>query len=118
MCLVSSAALYSDPYFIKKIGPPKAIPLYECSAYSPDGQALLRVPFHGANMYRTSESLYEDHISTIYETAELILSQICDGKITLPCRDLNPGLPWSPVHEADNIPKCHHASIAKRNFVK
>ena len=50
----------------------------------------LRVPFHGAGMYCTSEYLYEDHISTIHESAKLILILICDGEITLPCQDLNP----------------------------
>ena len=38
-------------------------------------------------------------------------------KITLPCRDLNPGLPRSPVHEADDLQMCHRASMIPRNLV-
>ena len=58
------------------------------------------------------------HISTIfnqtlsiYEGAVLMHIQILDKKIILPCWDLNLGPPWSPVHEADDMPMCNRASI-------
>ena len=42
-----------------------------------------------------------------------VLDEISLGcqKITLPCLDLNPGPLRSPVHKADDIPMCHHASM-------
>ena len=30
-------------------------------------------------------------------------------KITLPCQDLNPEQPRSPLHEPNDIPMCHRA---------
>ena len=38
-----------------------AIPRYEVSAYSPVGQALLRVPFHGVSMIQADYLLHRGY---------------------------------------------------------